>query len=676
MKNLKLMEAVCLNSGPVFDDCEEYEDGEDCSVVEHDNEIHENDSKKEPPQPTVGLEFGSFDEAYDFYNMYGKEQGFGVRVSNSWFRTKRKERYRAKLSCSNAGFKKKNGANHPRPETRTGCPAMLVIKLVDSKRWRIVEVVLQHNHTVSPEIRRFYKSHKKMILASKKQQESTPVTEVHTIKLYRTSIDAAYNGSQEVEETDSGLPVDTSKHLDLKEGDAHALYNYFCRMKLTNPNFFYLMDLDDEGCLRNVFWADARSRAAFNSFSDAVAIDTTSLRNKYEIPLISFVGLNNHGQPVLLGCGFLGHDSAEYFMWMLKSWLTCMLGRHPQVILTDQSKSLQIAVSKVFPQACHCYCLSYIMLRVPEKLGGLKGYESIKMQLYKAVYNSLKITEFESSWDQMISQHELKDNKWLHSLYEDRAKWVPVYLKDISFMGIMPIKENESLDSFFDGYVHKHTSFKEFVDKYDLALQRKYMKEAMADMESRSSSFELKTKCKFEQQLLRIFTKEIFKKFQKEVEEMHSCFNTRQVNINGPIMTFVVKERVESEGGEKEIRQFEVLYETTQVEVRCICSLFNFKGYLCRHALNVLNYNGVEDIPLQYILPRWDKDYKCKTPVDSVLSHVDVNNPVELYNHLHKHVMQVVEEGAQSKEHYMAVLQELEALLNRFSVIEDNLVSL
>lgn len=83
----------------------------------------------------------------------------------------------------------------------------------------------------------------------------------------------------------------------------------------------------------------------------------------------------------------------------------------------------------------------------------------------------------------------------------------------------------------------------------------------------------------------------------------------------------------------------EVLYETTQVEVYCICSLFNFKGYLCRHAFNVLNYNGVEDIPSQYILPRWDKDYKRKIPVDSVLSHVDVNNPVELYDHLHKRII-------------------------------------
>ncbi|CAN4099836.1 unnamed protein product [Withania somnifera] len=543
------MQAVCLNTGPVFDECE---------ICRWRRPRF----KERVPQPTVGLEFWSFDEAYDFYNMYGKEQGYGIRVSNSWFRSKSKEWFRAKLSCSNAGFKKKSGANHP--ETRTGCPAMLVIKLVNSKRWRIVEFKLQHNHTVSPEIRLFYKAHKKMDFLSKKQQESTPVTEIHTINLYRISIDASYNGSQEVEETDSRLPVDTSRHLELKEGDAHALYNYFCLRKLTNPNFFYLMDLDDERCLRNVFGADARSRAAFNYYSNAVAIDTTSLRNKYEIPLISFVGLNIHGLPVLLGSGFLGHDSAEYFIWMLKSWQTC------------------------FPSSPSLYCLSYIMQRVPEKLGGLKGY---------------------------VYQYGLKENKWFQSSYEDFEKWVTVYLRDISFMGIMPIKVNEILDSYFGGYVQKHTSIS------------------------------MTWPCKGT--LLRKFTKEIFKKFQKEVEGMFSCLNTRQININGLLMAFVVKERVESEGSEKEIWQFEVLYESIQVYVRCICSF----------------YNGVEDIPLQYILPHWDKDYKRKFPVDSGLSYVDVHNPVELYNHLHRSVMRVVEEGAESAEHYKAVLQELEALL-------------
>ncbi|XP_019177027.1 PREDICTED: protein FAR1-RELATED SEQUENCE 6-like isoform X1 [Ipomoea nil] len=666
------MEAVSLNSKPVFEDGDEYEDEGECTLVEHENGIHETQM---PPLPTVGLEFVSFDEAYDFYNVYAKEQGFGIRVSNSWFRSKRKERYRAKLSCSNAGFKKKSGANHPRPETRTGCPAMIVIKLVDSKRWRIVEVELQHNHPVNPEIKRFYKSHKKMILAAKQMGQSKPVTEVHTIKLYRTDvIDAPGDSYPEVNERDAGNPVNLSKHLELKDGDSHAVYNYFCRMKLTNPNFFYLMDLDDEGHLRNVFWADARSRAAYNYFSDIIAIDTTSLTNKYEIPLISFIGVNHHGQSVLLGCGFLGHESVEHFVWMFKSWLTSMLGRHPQVIITDQSKPLQTAVSEVFPQARHCYCLSYIMRRVPEKLGGLKGYELIKRQLNKAVYSSLKIVEFESFWREMIVQHGLNDNKWLQLLYEDRHKWVPVYLKDVFSVGMIPIKENESLGAFFDGYVHKHTTFKEFVDRYDLALQRKHLQEAMADHESRNPVFELKTKCNFELQLSKVYTKDVFKNFQTEVEGMFSCFHTRQVSVNGPIMTFVVKERVEAEGGVKEVRQYEVLYETTRMEVRCICSLFNFKGYLCRHALNVLNYNGVEEIPSQYILPRWHRDFKRKFPGDFGLSDIDLDDPAKLYTSLYGRALQVVEEGTQSQEHYQAVLQELETLLNKFSVVQDNLV--
>ncbi|GMY29269.1 protein FAR1-RELATED SEQUENCE 6-like [Fagus crenata] len=422
-----LMEEVCLNSEPVFDEGDEYDVEGDCTGVEHDDETGEPQLKKEPPSPTVGLEFGSFDEAYDFYNMYAKGQGFGIRVSNSWFRSKRKERYRAKLSCSSAGFKKKSEANNPRPETRTGCPAMIVIRLVDSKRWRIVEVELEHNHQVSPQIKRFYKSHKKMILAAKKAQPSPePVTEVHTIKLYRTAVlDVGHDGYSNFNE---GInPVDNSKHLELKE---------------------------------------------------------------------------------------------------------------------------------------------------------------------------------------------------------------------------------------------------EFVDKYDLALHRKHLKVAMADMESRNPSFELKTRCNFEVQLSKVYTKEIFKRFQSEVEGMYSCFNTRQVNVNGPITTYIVKERVEVGGNEKEVKYYEVLYETTQVDIRCICSLFNYKGYLCRHALNVLNYNGVEEIPPRYILPRWSKDFKCRYLLDNNSSNIDVYNPT----YLHKCALPIVEKGAQSQEHYKTALQELEELLNKFNNVVNDFV--
>ncbi|KHG04174.1 far1-related sequence 6 -like protein [Gossypium arboreum] len=368
------MEEVCLNSEPVFDMVDEYEVEGDCSAVEHDDETGSKHSKKEPPLPTIGLEFDSFDEAYDYYNIYAKEQGFGIRVSNSWFRTKKKERYRAKLSCSSAGFKKKSEANNPRPETRTGCPAMVVIRLVDSKRWRIVEVELEHNHQVSPQIKRFYKSHKKMILAARKARPpAEPVTEIHTIKLYRTAaMDAVSNGFSNVSEREA-------------------------------------------------------------------------------------------------------------------------------------------------------------------------------------------------------------------------------------------------------------------------------------------------------------YTKEIFDKFQSEVEGMYSCFNTRQVTANGPIVTYIVKERVEIEGNEKEVRSYEVLFETNQVDIRCICSLFNYKGYLCRHALNVLNYNGVEEVPSRYILRRWCKDFKFQH-VDRGSTDIDVYSPVDRQSHFHNYAVPIVEGGAQSEEQYKIALHELQELLNKFNLVDDSLV--
>lgn len=635
-------------------------------MLEYDQNTGERQTIKNKPTPTIGLEFDSFDKAYNFFNMYAIEQGFGIRVSNSWFRSKKKERYRARLSCSCAGFKKKSEANHPRPETRTGCPAMAVIRLLDSRRWRIVELELEHNHPLSPQSKRFFKSHKKMILAAKNAREpQRPVMEVHTIKLYRpTVMDVDCNGYSNLNEGECTSAVDHSKHLKLKDGDASALYNYFCRMKLTNPNFFYLMDLDDEGRLKNVFWADARSRAAYNYFFDVVAIDTTGLANKYEIPLISFVGVNHHGQSILLGCGFVGHESVEYFGWIFRAWLTCMLGRPPQVIVTDQSKPLQTAIYEVFPGAHHCYCMWYIMQRVPERLGGRKGYEEIRKQLNGAVYNSLKIAEFEASWGSMIKRHGLGENRWLQSLYEDRKLWVPVYLKDTFFAGIIPIQESEGLKAFFEGYVHKHTSFKEFLDRYDLALHRNHLKEAMADLESRTPYFELRTRYNFEVQLSKVYTKDIFSKFQSEVEEIFSCFNTKQVNVNGSIVTYIVRERVVAEGNEKEVRSYEVLFETNLMDIRCICSLFSYKGYLCRHAMNVLNYNGVEEIPSRYILPRWCRNFKRQYSPVHDLDNLDANTPIHWHNHLYRCALRIVEEGAQSQEHYKVALRDLDNLLN------------
>lgn len=79
------------------------------------------------------------------------------------------------------------------------------------------------------------------------------------------------------------------------------------------------MDLNEDGRLRNVFWADARSRAIYESFGNAVTFDTTYLTNKYDMHFAALVGVNYHKNLILLGCGLLSNQDIQTFMWLFES---------------------------------------------------------------------------------------------------------------------------------------------------------------------------------------------------------------------------------------------------------------------------------------------------------------------------------------------------------------------
>ncbi|XP_030526409.1 protein FAR1-RELATED SEQUENCE 6 [Rhodamnia argentea] len=650
-------------------ECSTSQRGPDGAAAVPDDQNGTSVGRKEFVAPAVGMEFESYDDAYNYYKCYAKEAGFRVRVKNSWFKRNSREKYGAVLCCSSQGFKRIKDVNRLRKETRTGCPAMIRMRLVDSRRWRVLEVTLEHNHLLGS---KSYRTIKKISAGNKRKSPSSADAEERTIKLYRALvIDSGGNGNQSFSENEARSLSDHVNHLNLKKGDTQAIYNYFCRMQLTNPNFYYLMDLTDEGNLRNLFWADARSRAACVYFGDVIYFDTMFLSNKYEIPLVAFVGVNHHGQSVLLGCGLLAGETMESYTWVFKAWSSCMSGCSPQTITTDRCKILHSAIEEVFPRCHHCFGLSHIMRKVPEKLGGLNNYDAIRRALTKAVYESLKVSEFETAWGIMVQRFGVGDHEWLRALYEDRVRWAPVYLKDTYFAGMSAARPGELLNAFFDKYVHKQTPLKEFLDKYELALQKKHREEVLADNDSRNSSHVLKTRCSFELQLSKVYTRDVFEKFRFEVEEMYSCLSTTQLYVDGPVIIFLVKERVLGEGSRREIRDYEVLYNRAAAEVRCICSCFNFYGYLCRHALCVLNFNGVEEVPSKYILPRWKKDYKRLYVPDQGPGDAGAADRVQWLNQLFRSALQIVEEGAISLEHYRAALQTFEETLNRVHQIEE-----
>ncbi|XP_057740354.1 protein FAR1-RELATED SEQUENCE 5-like [Arachis stenosperma] len=95
--------------------------------------------------------------------------------------------------------------------------------------------------------------------------------------------------------------------------DAQEMLDYFTKMKEQNPNFFYDICVYSDNSLKHAFWADARSRIAYEYFGDVVSFDTTYKLNKYKMSVVAFVGVNHHGRSCLFGCALLENEETESF---------------------------------------------------------------------------------------------------------------------------------------------------------------------------------------------------------------------------------------------------------------------------------------------------------------------------------------------------------------------------
>jgi hypothetical protein len=121
-------------------------------------------------------------------------------------------------------------------------------------------------------------------------------------------------------------------------------------MRELNDRFYYVIDMDDDSRLQNVFWADARSRASYEYFGDVITFDTTYLINRYDMPFAPFVGVNHHGQSILFGAGLLLNEDTYTFVWLFETWLKCMNYKAPNPIITDRDKVMKNAIGIVFPK--------------------------------------------------------------------------------------------------------------------------------------------------------------------------------------------------------------------------------------------------------------------------------------------------------------------------------------
>ncbi|XP_010694416.2 protein FAR1-RELATED SEQUENCE 6-like [Beta vulgaris subsp. vulgaris] len=347
-----------------------------------------------------------------------------------------------------------------------------------------------------------------------------------------------------------------------------------------NQNFFHMHRLDTNGSLKDILWIDARSRDAWEEFEDVVCFDATYLTNEYELPFANFIGVNHHGQIILLGCTLVSHEDTETYQWVFRTWLACMR-KNPIGILFDQAAAMRKALSIEMPEARRRWCLWHITYKFVKKLGAKNNFSDIKKALLNAVYNSLTKAEFEESWTATIGKFNLQEDTWLSGLYEEREMWVPAYMKHLFWAGMKTTQRVESIYSFFDGYLDKHTRLYQFGPAYMKAMESRANDEQQADANSNMYLRTLVTGFAVEKTFQLLYTDAKFKEVQKQCTKCLYDNGVSRRAISEYVVEHTLEDRIwmhcdetKKEKLTSKTRCYQVMVDRKTLYALCVCKMF------------------------------------------------------------------------------------------------------
>ncbi|KAF2305274.1 hypothetical protein GH714_003442 [Hevea brasiliensis] len=431
--------------------------------------------------PLTGMLFPCISTMFNFYKEHARLKGFSV-FKRSAVNVRGGSRKYQTISCDKG--RKAIGAKSSK---RINCPAKINAILRENGMWQISKVISSHNHELEPSMSRLMVAHRSLNMDMKRRLEANDIAGIRPAKSIRL-LEVQAGGPENLSclSKDCRNFIERKRRLRLGDGDAEAIRKLFVRMQRNDPEFFYSFDLDDDSRLSNVLWVHPRSRAAYEEFNDVVSFDTTYLVNRYKLPFATIVGVNHHGQSILLGCALISHEDVNTFKWLFMTWLEAMEDVHPNSILTDQCESMRKAIREVMPNTRHRFCLWHILCKVPEKFKGVTDYDSACLEFKAVIYDSLTIEMFERNWNEFVVKHGLERNEWLSKLYVDREYWVPIYLNHTFWAGMVSTQRSESMHAYFDGYVNSMSTLKQFVEQYEIAMCDKNEKEFYADFKSKT----------------------------------------------------------------------------------------------------------------------------------------------------------------------------------------------
>ncbi|XP_031504220.1 protein FAR1-RELATED SEQUENCE 5-like isoform X4 [Nymphaea colorata] len=401
--------------------------------------------------PAEGMQFDSEDDAYHFYNDYALKHGFSVRKF-SWDRNAKGVVVRKTFVCSKQGWK--NSSANPRtrkPDTRCGCPARIVLRRLSDGKFVVRTFVCGHNHPLAPSsMSHLLRSHRKVTSLHLATSAISELADNVGITPKETDNDFVKENNDPdnvplIAMDDRNL-LGTKRTKTMKNSEICALVDYLQKKSSEDLGFYNAMQLDEDGYATNIFWADSRARVDYACFSDVLVFDTTIKMNSHQWPFVQFVGVNHHSQSCIFGSAFLYNETIETIEWLFRVFTEAMNGKHPQTVLTDGDNAIAVAVSHIWPNAHHRFCLWHILQNAGKNIGDILDQKmGFKESFTRWIFQCEDDDTFRSAWEQMVHFYNLEENIWLQKLYEDKEKWALAYGRQYFCADMINTQRAESL---------------------------------------------------------------------------------------------------------------------------------------------------------------------------------------------------------------------------------------
>jgi FAR1 DNA-binding domain/MULE transposase domain/SWIM zinc finger len=597
--------------------------------------------------PYLGMEFSSHEAAQTFYYAYASRVGFNVRIRLSRRSTKDESFVMRRFVCTKEGFtpseegedvaagKKKRS----RTPAREGCKAMFEVIRKDFDKWIVSKLVLEHTHELSvmPSKIHYIQSQTEVVVLSKTSSEQLGM-------LSNGAKPAAYDNNIPIRNV-TKLPQNFSFNLD----DTQKLLGYFKRLNGENNTFSYAYRVDNNNCLTHAFWADARARGSYYCFGDAVTLDTEFKADLGMLPFVMLTGVNHHLQSILFGCALLVDQSEESFVWLLENWVTAMGAHHPASLKTVHDEAISAAVSGVFPETRHRFCLNDMLNKCADRLADIYSLYPSFEEEFKNVINGLEsVEEFEFSWNSMLGKYDLSNNNWIQYLYNIRGKWVPAFLRGTFTAEVLPGLKPESLrEVLFKKYFNIKTPLPVFITLLDQAMVGWSERESLEDLAASFTKPILNFPSNLLKQVSEIYTRSVFNVFEREF--IDSLGYHVEKNEDDLVSKFKVIRDGPGANTYTSTAHM-VSYDFSDKRASCSCGKFEECGILCRHILRVFLMVNVRSLPEFYVLKRWTRDAKSGFVLDEILR----------FNNLYRDAVRYAKEGSTSDEVFNLAQQHLQ----------------